>query len=157
MLTKYGPMRRSVMIMWVAGEEKGLWGSAAWTRNPTLPEGYKAVADINIDMIGRNAPEKLTVTPSAEHESYNFLSKLAVKLSPEEGFPTLDSADQYYTRSDHYNFVQAGIPATFLFAGVHEDYHRPTDDPEKIDYDKIRRVVRLVFRMLADLQNDSMG
>jgi len=96
------------------------------------------------------------MTPSASHESFNYLSRLALKLSPEEGFPTLENADQYYQRSDHYNFVKAGIPATFLFAGVHEDYHRPSDDPEKIDYDKVRRVVRLVFRIVAELQGDQI-
>ncbi|MFO0984396.1 MAG: M28 family peptidase [Planctomycetota bacterium] len=156
MLTKYGPMRRSIMIMWVCGEEKGLWGSAAWTRHPYLPDGCKAVADINIDMIGRNDPDKLLITPTEAHEKFNFLSKLACKLAADEGFPKLGSADEYYQRSDHFNFVRAGIPAAFLFSGVHEDYHQPTDDPDKIDYDKMRRVVRLVFRMLDGLQNDQI-
>jgi Zn-dependent M28 family amino/carboxypeptidase len=154
-LTKAGPMRRSVMLMWVSGEEKGLWGSKAWTENPFLPGDHKPICDINIDMIGRNAPEKLLVTPTKDRpKDYNGLTRLAERLAPLEGFPTLGSADEYYTRSDHYNFAKMGLPVTFLFDDVHEDYHRPTDDVDKIDYDKIRRVVRLVVRMLDGLQVD---
>ncbi|MBK7643757.1 MAG: M28 family peptidase [Planctomycetes bacterium] len=155
-LKQYGPLRRSVMLMWVCGEEKGLWGSEAWNKHPYLPEGCKAVADINIDMVGRNAPDKLLITPTHEHKSYSFLTKVAETYAPLEGFPKLGSADEYWHRSDHYNFVQAGIPACFLFSDVHEDYHKPTDDPDKIDYDKIHRVARLVLRMLDGLQDDKI-
>lgn len=156
-LASYGPLRRSVMLMWVSGEEKGLWGSRAWTENPWLPEGAKAVCDVNIDMIGRNAPDKLLITPTEERPEHNGLVRLAQELAPLEGFPKLGSADEYYTRSDHYNFAKKGIPAAFLFSDVHEDYHKTTDDPEKIDYDKIRRVARLVLRMLDGLQKDALG
>ena len=149
-------MRRSLLLMWVCGEEKGLWGSDAWNKHPYLPDGCKPVADINIDMVGRNAPDKLLVTPTHEHKSYSFLTKVAETYAPLEGFPKLGSADEYWQRSDHYNFVKAGIPATFLFSDVHEDYHQPTDDPDKIDYDKIHRVARLVLRMLDALQNDKI-
>ena len=162
-IKQYGPLRRSIFLMWVCGEEKGLWGSEAWNKNPYLPEGCKPVADINIDMVGRNAPEKLLITPTEKHKSYSFLTKVAESFAAEEGFhgpnkgdPPLGSADAYWTRSDHYNFVQAGIPACFLFSDVHEDYHQPTDDPEKIDYDKIHRAARLVLRMLDALQNDKI-
>ncbi|MEY2785963.1 MAG: Leupeptin-inactivating enzyme 1 precursor [Planctomycetota bacterium] len=155
-LTHMGPLRRSVLIMWVSGEEKGLWGSEAWNAKPWLPEGCKAVANINIDMIGRNAPDKLLITPTAEHKSYSFLTRVAESVAPLEGFPKLTSADEYWQRSDHYNFVKAGIPACFLFADVHEDYHQPTDDAEKLDYDKIRRVSRVVVRMLDALQKDKL-
>lgn len=155
-IKQYGPLRRSLMLMWVCGEEKGLWGSEAWNKHPYLPDGCKAVADINIDMVGRNAPDKLLITPTEKHKSYSFLTKVAETYAPLEGFPTLGSADAYWQRSDHYNFVQAGIPACFLFSDVHEDYHQPTDKPEKIDYDKVHRVARLVLRMLDALQNDKL-
>ncbi len=162
-LKQYGPMRRSVLLLWVCGEEKGLWGSDAWNKHPFLPEGCKPVADINIDMVGRNAPEKLLITPTEKHKSYSFLTKLAESLAPLEGFhgpkdgdPPLGSADEYWQRSDHYNFVKAGIPAAFLFSDVHVDYHQPTDDPDKIDYDKVHRAARLVLRMLDGLQNDKI-
>ena len=154
-LTSYGELRRSVMVIWVSGEEKGLFGSQAWTENPTLPEGYEAVANINIDMIGRNEPDSLLVTPTSEHEAYNGLTRLAERLAPLEGFPVLGDADAYYERSDHYNFRKnLDVPVAFLFSDIHEDYHQASDTPDKIDYDKIRRVARLVMRMLDGMQDD---
>jgi hypothetical protein len=155
-LAHYGPMRRSVMLIWVSGEEKGLWGSKAWTSHPWLPEGCRPVCDINIDMIGRNAPDKLLITPTRNHDKHNGLTRLAESLCAQEGFPDLGSADEFYERSDHFNFARMGIPAAFLFSGIHEDYHKPGDKPEKIDNDKIRRVTRLVVRMLSGLQTDRL-
>ncbi len=156
-LAKYGPMRRSVMLIWVSGEEKGLWGSAAWTKDPWLPQDAKPICDINIDMIGRNAPDKLLITPTKALPQYNGLVRIAEKVSPLEGFPKLGSCDEYWTRSDHMNFSQnLKVPVTFLFSDVHEDYHQPTDKPEKIDNDKIRRVSRMVLRMLEELQADPL-
>ena len=155
-LAAQGPLRRSVMLIWVSGEEKGLLGSAAWAKDPPLPAGLRPVCNLNIDMIGRNAPERLGITPSETHEQANFLSAVARELSPLEGFPTLESADQYYNRSDQASFAKLDIPVCFLFAGEHEDYHQPTDTPEKIDYDKIHRVARLVFRMVLSLQDETL-
>lgn len=156
-LAAHGPLRRSVMIVWVSGEEKGLWGSQAWTSDPYLPGERKPICDINIDMIGRNAPTKLLVTPtSGRKKDYNGLVRLTEALAPDEGFPELGSADEYYTRSDHANFAKLGIPVMFLFSDVHQDYHKPTDDVEKIDFDKIRRVSRLVLRVLDALQTDTL-
>jgi hypothetical protein len=156
-LVERGPLRRSVLLMWVSGEEKGLWGSEAWTRAPVLPEGHRAVANINIDMIGRNAPDKLLITPTKALPEYNGLTRLAESLGALEGFPCLGSADEYWKRSDHMNFADhLGIPVAFLFSDVHEDYHQPGDTPDKIDYDKVRRVMRLVLRMLDGLQTDEL-
>jgi len=155
-LTVNGPLERSVMLIWVSGEEKGLWGSQAWSSAPWLPDGAKAVADINIDMIGRNAPDSLLITPTAKHPAYNGLVTVAERFAPQEGFTKLGSADDYYTRSDHAMFARLGIPVTFLFADVHKDYHRVTDDPDKIDSDKIARVVRVVLRMLDELQGPTL-
>jgi Zn-dependent M28 family amino/carboxypeptidase len=157
-LSEHGPLARSVMIMWVSGEEKGLWGSRAWSDKPWLPEGCELIANINIDMVGRNAPDQLLVTPTkARSKDHNGLVKLAEELAPLEGFPQLGSADEYYTRSDHYMFAKLGIPVMFLFADVHEDYHRPGDDAEKLDYDKVRRVARLVLRVLDGLQEKRLA
>ncbi len=157
-LASYGPMRRTIMLQWVSAEEKGLLGSAAWTQDPWLPEGMRPVCNVNIDMIGRNAPDKLNITPTSEHEEYSWLTRVAEKHAPDEGFPKLGSADPYYQRSDHYNYRKhLNIPVAFLFADVHEDYHKPTDTPDKIDLGKIQRVSRLVLRMLDDLQADKLG
>ncbi len=156
-LATHGPLRRSVLLMWVSGEEKGLFGSKAWTEKPWLPGEGRAVCNLNIDMVGRNAPDKLLITPTAKRAEYNGLTKLAEDLAPLEGFPKLESCDSYWDRSDHANFARnLKIPVAFLFSDVHQDYHQPGDDPEKIDYDKVRRVSRLVMRMLAGLQEDKL-
>ena len=163
-LAAHGPLRRSVMLVWVSGEEKGLWGSRAWAQDPPLPEGMRAGANLNCDMIGRNGPRVLYVTPSAKHEAYNGLTALFERLAPaegfggfdaarEQGFEGLGSADEFYGRSDHAEFAKLGIPVSFLFAGLHEDYHRASDTVDKIDHDKIRRVARLVLRALLELQS----
>ena len=157
-LTRYGPMRRSVLLMWVSAEEKGLLGSRAWTEDPWLPEGMKPALNLNIDMIGRNAPEQILVTPTKQHDAYNFLTRMVEKHAGAEGFTDVGSADDYWGRSDHANFSKnLGLPVAFLFADIHEDYHRVTDTPDKINYEKLGRVVKLVLRMLDDLQGNELG
>ena len=152
-LAARGPLKRSVLLMWVSAEEKGLFGSEAWTKKPWLPGEARPICDLNIDMIGRNAPDYLLITPSRDHDAYSGLTRLAERCAALEGFPSLGSADAYWKRSDQVNFSEnLDLPVAFLFSDVHEDYHQPTDDPEKIDYDKIRRVSRLVLRMLDGLQ-----
>jgi len=148
-------MRRSVMLTWVSAEEKGLLGSEAWTKDPYLPGGLKPLCNINIDMIGRNAPDEFMITPTSKHEAYSALTKVAEANMKKEGFKKVRSADSYWERSDHANFERnLDIPVAFLFCDVHEDYHKATDTPDKIDYDKIRRICRLVMRMLEALQID---
>jgi hypothetical protein len=147
-----GPLRRSVMLIWVSGEEKGLYGSAAWCKAPFFPNDGRAIADINIEMVGRNAPNQILLTPTRANPAYNGLVRIAEQLAPGEGFTDVKSADEYYTRSDHAMFAKLNIPVVFLFDDVHADYHKPTDKVEKIDGDKIRRVTRLVLRMVNDLQ-----
>ncbi len=161
-LVEMGPQRRSVLLLWVSAEEKGLLGSRAWTLDPWLPNDARAICNINIDMVGRNAPDKLLITPSRDHEEHNGLVRLAEKLADEEGFPDLGDpkkgqCDTFWDRSDQKNFAEnLGLPVAFFFSDVHEDYHQPTDDPDKIDCDKIRRTARLVLRMLDSLQADEI-
>jgi hypothetical protein len=155
-ISKMNP-RRSVMIMWVSGEELGLLGSQAWVKNPYFPEGVKPVLNINMDMVGRNDDDhELFITPSARHREYNGIVKTFEARSKEEGFSELGSADEYYTRSDHYEYRNLGIPVAFITTGMHADYHKTSDDPSKIDYAKMARNIRLVLRVLADLQADSL-
>ncbi|MHC4264140.1 MAG: M28 family metallopeptidase, partial [Planctomycetota bacterium] len=153
-LATYGPLNRSVLLIWVSGEEKGLLGSKAWADDPWLPDGHRAVANINIDMIGRNSSDQLLYTPTSRlKEFYNGLAQVTEALAPLEGFSDLGSADAYYHRSDQAEFERLGIPVMFLFSDIHDDYHKPTDTPDKIDTDKVRRVVRLVLRMLVELED----
>jgi hypothetical protein len=159
-LAKRPPPRRSIVFLSVSGEEKGLWGSEWWVEHPTLPLA-DAVGDINVDMVGRNDPDAVGATPSPTHEAYNTLVERAVELAPKSGLRVTwnapekseppDRVDNYWTRSDHYNFAEAGIPAVFFFSGLHEDYHRPTDDVEKIDRAKIEKMVDFVGRLATDV------
>ncbi|MFT7462605.1 MAG: hypothetical protein ACI9EF_000946 [Pseudohongiellaceae bacterium] len=150
--TRSEPLRRSVLFLSVSGEEKGLLGSEWWVNNPTLPIDA-VIANINVDMVGRNDPNSVGITPSPEHEDYNTLVAAAVEAGPAVGLTVGWSAgegeyrrrvDTYYGRSDHANFAEKGIPVMFLFAGEHEDYHRPSDTLDKIDFDKVAKVSRLV-------------
>ena len=152
-LAARGPLARSVLLIWVSAEEKGLLGSRAWSERPWLPGERRAAANLNIDMIGRNASDELHFTPSRERgKQYGRMSQLVEELAPIEDFMTLKSADRYYERSDQAMFARLGIPVLFLFTDVHEDYHKPTDTPDKIDFDKMRRVVRLSLRLLDRIQ-----
>ena len=159
-LAQQAPPRRTILFLSVSGEEKGLLGSDWWCNHPTVPLDH-VVADINIDMVGRNDPDAVGATPSPKHEDYNTLVTRAVELGPTVGLEITwnapkagqDTVDNYYQRSDHYNFASRGIPVVFFFSGVHEDYHRPTDDIEKIDREKLRKMVHLVMALLTDVAN----
>ncbi|HLU25829.1 MAG TPA: M20/M25/M40 family metallo-hydrolase [Longimicrobiales bacterium] len=140
------PPARSVVFLAVSGEEKGLLGSRHYSDNPTVPlEGI--VANINIDMIGRNSPDSV-VAIGQEFSSLGLLVQEIAAEHPELGLtvaPDLWPEERFFFRSDHFNFARKEIPAIFFFAGVHEDYHRPSDHAELIDTDKAARVSRLVF------------
>ncbi len=156
-LRAYGPMRRTVLLLWVSGEEKGLLGSRAWANDPWLPEGMRPICNINLDMIGRNAPDEIGITPTRKLRQYNRLTELVEENMRLEGFTKLNSADSYWSRSDHASFSKnLKIPVAFIFADVHGDYHKPTDTAEKIDYGKVKRVTRLVVRVLEGLQTDEI-
>ena len=159
-LAEQAPPRRTLLFLSVSGEEKGLLGSEWWCSHPTVPLDH-VVADINIDMVGRNDPDAVGATPSPKHPDYNTLVTRAVELGPTVGLEITwnapkageDTVDNYYQRSDHYNFASKGIPVVFFFSGVHEDYHRPTDDIEKIDREKLRKMVHLVMALATDVAN----
>jgi hypothetical protein len=138
---------RSVAFLWVSGEEKGLLGSHWFAGHLNLPDDHKIVADINLDMVSRNDPKKIGVTPSPKHGDYNSLVPAAQASCQAEGMQVVFDADAYYFRTDSYSFASKGIPSIFFFAGVHADYHRPTDDVEKADFEKAARVARAAFRL----------
>ena len=138
---------RSVAFLWVSGEEKGLLGSKWFADHQPLPEGAKIVADINLDMISRNDPSKIGATPSPSHPDYNSLVADAAEATRAEGLEMLFDSDPYYGRTDSYNFAAKGVPVIFFFAGLHDDYHKPTDDFEKADVEKAARVARAAFRL----------
>jgi hypothetical protein len=139
---------RSVVFLAVSGEEEGLWGSHWFTENPTW-DLEKVVADVNIDMIGRVAdlsgPSGISMTPSHRHPQFNTLVRQAAKLAKQVGLDQLTSGDEYYERSDHFNFARKGVPVLFFCDGEHEDYHKVTDHADKLDYAKMEMVTRLAY------------
>ena len=148
-LAARGPLPRSVLCMWVSAEELGLWGSAAWCADPLLPEGHRVVANLNMDMIGRGDPKYLELTPSRSHPNFNALADAAYRTAQQEGFAAPVPKDDDWGRSDHASFAEAfGVPVLYLSGGEHEDYHQPTDDVERIDVDKLCRIVRVALKVI---------
>ena len=141
------PPARSLVFLAVSGEEKGLLGSRWYSDHPTVPL-EAIVANVNVDMIGRNAADSI-VAIGVDYSSLGPLVLRVAAESPELGLTVVDDPwpeERFFFRSDHFNFARKEIPALFFFAGVHEDYHRPSDHVELIDPDKAARVARLILR-----------
>jgi Zn-dependent M28 family amino/carboxypeptidase len=114
------------------------------------------VANINIDMIGRNAPDTV-VAIGIGYSDIGRRIRSIVSGNADLGLSVIDDPwpdERFFFRSDHYNFATAGVPAIFLFAGTHEDYHMPSDEVDRIDADKVARVARLAFRLGLDIATD---
>jgi len=149
--------RRTIVFMAVSGEEKGLWGSDYYARNPIFPLAKTSV-DLNIDMVGR-------IDPSYKGDSLNYVftigeDKLSSDLQPisdsinktyglnmelDRRYNDPNDRNRFYYRSDHYNFAKNGVPVIFYFNGVHADYHRPSDTVDKINFELMRKRVVLVY------------
>lgn len=160
-----GP-RRSVVFMTVSGEEKGLWGSAYYGDHPIFPL-EKTSVDLNIDMVGR------TDTSRKHGDSTNYVyvvgdDKLSSELKPiseaankkytkmELDYKYNDAKDpnRIYYRSDHYNFARKGVPIIFYYDGMlGNDYHKPTDTPDKINYKLMEKRARLIFNTAWEMAN----
>ena len=146
--------RRTVVFLHVSGEEKGLLGSEWYSDHPTLPLP-QIVANINVDMIARNAADSVIVIG----KNYSTLGQTTNRLQQQHPELRLTLADdiwpeeRFFFRSDHYNFARKEVPSIFFFSGVHADYHRPSDEVEKIDSDKAARIARMVFYLAYDVAN----
>ncbi len=159
---KQRPARRSALFVWHTAEEKGLLGSDYFTSNPTVPID-SIVAQINADMIGRNAPNELYVVgPAAAPggqsrtlglvvDSVNATLNVPFAFNREWDSPT--HPERIYERSDHYSYAQKGIPIVFFTSGLHDDYHGVGDEVSKIDFAKMARVGELIFRTGQALGN----
>ncbi|MDP6568504.1 MAG: M28 family peptidase [Candidatus Marinimicrobia bacterium] len=141
--------KRSFLFLAIAGEEKGLLGSNYYTNHPLIPL-EQTITNLNIDMIGRNAADSIYIIGSNMisqelHDMNEAAAGYLNNLGLNYRYNTLDDPNRFYYRSDHYNFAKRGIPVIFYFAGVHEDYHQPTDTRDKINFDKMERVAKLVY------------
>jgi Zn-dependent M28 family amino/carboxypeptidase len=163
--------KRSVLFMWHAGEEKGLWGSRYFVEHPSIPLN-QIVAYINLDMVGRSkkaddsTPEnagltspdevyvlgpRLTSTEVGELSERVNRSYLNLRLNYRYDDPK--DPERLFRRSDNYPFAQKGIPIIYYFTGFHADYHAPSDMLKKIDYLKIEKIARTVFLTSWELAN----
>jgi Zn-dependent M28 family amino/carboxypeptidase len=145
--------RRSMLFVWHVGEEKGLLGSSWFVDHPTVPID-SIVAQLNADMIGRNARSLLYLVgpraaPNGQSkrlgaivDSVNALEREPFAINRE--WDSATHPEHIYERSDHYNYARKGIPIAFFTTGLHADYHKPSDEADKIDYDKLARVARLI-------------
>jgi len=150
--------RRSIVFAWVTAEEKGLIGSDYYSQNPVFPL-ENTLADINLDMVGRSAEkepeegaelEKSLAGPNGLYivsgKQSSELIELSEKVCGELGLePSDELSDAFLSRSDYFHFYKNGIPVLGLSTGLHEDYHKVSDELDKIDYTKMKRVAQYAF------------
>lgn len=157
-----GP-KRSILFLHVTGEEKGLLGSRYYTENPIFPIA-NTVADLNIDMIGRidenhkDNPNYVYLIGSDKlstelHELSEAVNKKYTNITLDYKYNDEKDPNRFYYRSDHYNFAKYNVPIIFYFNGTHEDYHRETDTPDKINYDMLEKRTKLVFHTAWEVAN----
>ena len=161
--------KRSVLFLMVSGEEKGLLGSRYYSDHPVIPI-EKTVANINTDMIGRVDPEHR----QAGNNNYVYIigseiissqmDSLLVAANKESGnleldkkYNDLSDPQQFYRRSDHWNFGRFGVPFVFFFNGVHEDYHRPSDEIDKMQFDLLAKTTRTMYATTVMVANTKMA
>jgi Zn-dependent M28 family amino/carboxypeptidase len=158
--------KRSLLFVWHAGEEKGLWGSAYYTDHPTVPRD-SIVAQLNMDMVGRGAAADITgetKTGELTHGGTGYLQLVGSRRLSTELGDLIESVNEknklgfkfdysmdanghpqnIYCRSDHYEYARYGIPIVFMTTGGHSDYHQVTDEPQYIDYPHMAEVAGLV-------------
>jgi hypothetical protein len=159
---------RSLLFLWVSGEEIGLFGSNFYVNNPLFPL-ENTVANINLDMIGRakgladttadnpmTGPSSVFVITGDQSRELKAVADAADKRSPISFDYSLSGRNaplQLFSRSDHYNFVRKNIPVLFFTTGLHTDYHTPGDTAEKLDYEKMELITRAIFDIGLTLAN----
>ncbi|WP_069133330.1 M28 family peptidase [Rhodohalobacter halophilus] len=157
--------KRSILFLHVSGEENGLLGSRYYSDHPVIPI-ENTVTNFNADMIGRSDPENIQKGDtdyvyliggeiiSAELDSLVAQANdRSVQMRLDRKYNDLQDSNQFYRRSDHWNFGRLGVPFVFFFTGVHEDYHRPSDDIDKIDFEKLSRVSQLIYTSTVKVAN----
>lgn len=159
--------RRSILFLWVTGEEKGLLGSQYYTENPVF-DLDNTIADVNIDMVGRidnryvNNPDYIYVIGSDRispelHKINEAMNQKYSHLILDYKYNDEKDPNRFYYRSDHYNFAKNGIPSVFFFNGVHADYHKDTDTVDKIHFGKMEKIGRLIFQTVWELANGTVN
>lgn len=157
--------KRSILFLHVSGEENGLLGSRYYSDHPVLPI-EKTVANFNTDMVGRSDPHNIEngdtdyvyliggeIISSGLDSLVQSGNRKSVNMRLDRRYNDLQDPNQFYRRSDHWNFGRLEVPFVFFFTGVHEDYHRPSDSADKIDYQKLSRVAKLIYSSAVEVTN----
>jgi len=157
--------QRSIIFVWHAGEEKGLWGARYFNENLPVPAD-NVVSQLNVDMIGRSKPEGDTNRANADLSGPNEVYLIGPKVMSDElgeiaesvnnsyleldfnyKYDAVDHPTRFFFRSDHVTYARNGIPIIFFFTGTHEDYHRPSDEIDKIDFEKMEKISRTIYAL----------
>jgi hypothetical protein len=158
---------RSIIFLNVSGEEKGLLGSAYYTSHPLFPL-KQTIADINIDMIGRTdvhydslgiSKYIYIIGSDISQPLFDLTEKINssdTQLQLNFKYNNKEEPNQFYRRSDHYNFIKHNVPAIFFFSGTHTDYHKPSDTPDKINTDLLILRAHLIFQTAWKLANEGL-
>jgi len=157
--------KRSILFLHVSGEENGLLGSRYYSDHPVIPI-ENTVTNFNADMIGRSDPENIQkgdtdyvyliggeIISSELDSLVQSANNLSVNMRLDRKYNDLQDSNQFYRRSDHWNFGRFGVPFVFFFTGVHEDYHRPSDTIDKINFEKLSRVSQLIYTSTIEVAN----
>lgn len=155
--------KRSILFLHVTGEEIGLYGSKFYVENPIFPL-ENTVANLNVDMIGRvdkkyeNHPAYIYLVGSKKlstelHNLNETINDKYVGLSLDYKYDEASDPLRIFYRSDHYNFAKNNIPVIFFFSGLHEDYHKPSDTVDKLDFELIKKRSQLIFLTAWEIAN----
>lgn len=142
---------RSVVFMFFTAEERGLIGSDYYTKNPLFPLN-KTVAMLNLDMVGRNGNDTLHVVGEKLNPDLAALVNLEI---PKVELKKTEMGMDIYSASDHFPFYQKGISAIALTSGLHKDYHAVSDNPDKINHVKVRKIAQLAYRVAWKIANSN--
>lgn len=155
---------RSLLFLFVAAEEHGLLGSRYYSDNPVFPI-ENTVANFNLDMFGRvdyeyeETDDKYIYIIGAEIISstldslLHVANKRSVNINLDMRYNDLDDRNQFYRRSDHWNFGRLGVPFIFFFSGLHDNYHRPSDTVDLIAFDQLEKRAQLIYTTLIEVAN----
>jgi len=157
--------KRSILFLHVSAEEIGLLGSRYYSDHPVIPI-ENTVASFNADMIGRSDPESIErgetdyvyliggeIISSGLDSLVVAANQKSVNMTLDRRYNDLTDPNQFYRRSDHWNFGRLSVPFVFFFTGVHDDYHQPSDTVDKIEFDKYARVVQLIYSSAIKVAN----
>ena len=156
-------IKRSILFLHVSGEERGLLGSRYYSDHPIFPI-EKTIANLNVDMIGRRDSENANnpdyvyiiggkIISSGLQTTLEEANEMSVDIQLSDRYNDINDPNQFYRRSDHWNFGRLGVPFIFFFNGTHADYHRPSDEVDKIDFEALQKRTQLLFMTASLLAN----